>query len=978
MEWYLPTVLGLRPRHLAPWPLLMALTATNAQTVVLNEVSNGPAGNQEYMELVVVPDGAADPCQPVPCLDLRGWIIDDNNGYHGAGGVAPGAARFADHPLWSCVPIGTMILIYNGGDPNGSIPADDLSVNDGNCTIIVPVGEPGYFERTTTTPAPVACSDPGGWTPTAPNWNGNMAFANTGDCARVADPSGCEVFSLCYGNTTQNASVAFAGAGGQKVWWFNAGDPHVATNWSTGCAAAGSCGGANDQSPGMTNNAANAAWVAQFNNNCSPVPFDPLVADAQADPACGCNGTATATASGSQSPYTFIWYDAGWNPTGEQGTTADELCGGTYHVITTSSTGCQDTASVEVLAVAPVNAGSDATLDLCADAAAVDLFGVLGGTPDPGGSWSPALPAGLFDPSAQTPGTFTYTVSGTAPCPDASATVTVTISAAPSTMVTTTDVSCSGASDGGIAITTNDPGPHVFQWSSGLPDGPVQTGLEAGTYTVEVSGPAGCSTTLEIDVNAPGPLVLAVTTTPALCMSATGSACVSATGGTAPYTYAWSSTPLQSTACANGLAPGTYPVLVTDANGCIANTDATVGSEDGGPGTAPVVTHVDCHGEATGSITLAIDPPGLYDVSWTGPEAFEGTGQTITGLVAGAYTYEVTDANACTTIGTTVVNEPQPLTVTATATPETCIGACDGSLVLSPAGGAAPWTLWLAGSIVPPGTVAELCAGTYSVQVIDTNGCTADAQGTVIAGEPPVAIVLGPFAPLCVNGASIVLGAAPAGGTWSGAGIVDAMNGLFDPDLAGPGQHLITYTTSSGCLASAQAPIVVLPSPEADFLLPLGGDPPLVATNTSSGATAFSWTINGTAVAESHDLSWDPGEGTWSVCLIASDAAMCSDTACRTITFNTGPVVHVPNAFTPNDDAINDTFTATVHGLLDRYELLIFDRWGQVLFASSSPLSGWNGTSNGAVVPIGVYPWRLSIAHAGGQHVRQGHVTLLR
>lgn len=57
----------------------------NAQTLIINEVSNGPSGNMEYMELVVVSNSVSYNCSAPtpPCIDIRGWIIDDNSGYHG-------------------------------------------------------------------------------------------------------------------------------------------------------------------------------------------------------------------------------------------------------------------------------------------------------------------------------------------------------------------------------------------------------------------------------------------------------------------------------------------------------------------------------------------------------------------------------------------------------------------------------------------------------------------------------------------------------------------------------------------------------------------------------------------------------------------------------------------------------------------------------------------------------------------------------
>jgi hypothetical protein len=78
---------------------------TKGQTLIMNEVSNGPAGNQEYVEFVVVSNAVTYTCTNLtpPCIDIRGWIFDDNSGLHGGTtgtGVAPGAVRFANNAIW--------------------------------------------------------------------------------------------------------------------------------------------------------------------------------------------------------------------------------------------------------------------------------------------------------------------------------------------------------------------------------------------------------------------------------------------------------------------------------------------------------------------------------------------------------------------------------------------------------------------------------------------------------------------------------------------------------------------------------------------------------------------------------------------------------------------------------------------------------------------------------------------------------------
>ena len=123
------------------------------QSLVINEVSQGSSGVEEYVELLVVPDPSQTiSCTEIlPCIDLRGWIFDDNNGYFSGGagtgaGIASGACRFADDLFWSCVPVGTLILIYNDDDFSGSlIPADDTDpLND--CDFVLPISST-YFDR---------------------------------------------------------------------------------------------------------------------------------------------------------------------------------------------------------------------------------------------------------------------------------------------------------------------------------------------------------------------------------------------------------------------------------------------------------------------------------------------------------------------------------------------------------------------------------------------------------------------------------------------------------------------------------------------------------------------------------------------------------------------------------------------------------------------------------------------------------------
>lgn len=93
----------------------------------------------------------------------------------------------------------------------------------------------------------------------------------------------------------------------------------------------------------------------------------------------------------------------------------------------------------------------------------------------------------------------------------------------------------------------------------------------------------------------------------------------------------------------------------------------------------------------------------------------------------------------------------------------------------------------------------------------------------------------------------------------------------------------------------------------------------------------------------------------------------------------TTPEWFVPNAFTPNADGLNDIFMPAMYGEFTLFHFLIFDRWGELIFESSDPNQGWDGTYESRKCQLGVYVWRIAFADASGQEQQHvGHVTLLR
>jgi gliding motility-associated-like protein len=89
--------------------------------------------------------------------------------------------------------------------------------------------------------------------------------------------------------------------------------------------------------------------------------------------------------------------------------------------------------------------------------------------------------------------------------------------------------------------------------------------------------------------------------------------------------------------------------------------------------------------------------------------------------------------------------------------------------------------------------------------------------------------------------------------------------------------------------------------------------------------------------------------------------------------------VYVPTAFSPNKDAKNDVFRAQVFGPVNTFELRVYNRWGQVVFKTTDPAKGWDGTDAGKNQDTGVFVWTCRYAMAGEpEKIQKGTVVLIR
>ena len=835
--------------------VLFASVPAQSQYLIMNEVSNGAVGNQEYVEFLVVSDSVTYDCNsPVPpCIDIRGWIFDDNNGYHGNDGVAGGAVRFSQNPLWSCVPLGTIIVLYNDADRNPAIPADDLSLSDGNCNITAPLNST-LFESNTTTPGAIACSYPAtGWTPGG-NWN-NTVLANTGDCARIVNLAGCEVFSLCYGPDSLNNLIYFPTSGGQRNWYFNGGDPRIQANWSGGSSSPSP----GTQTPGLPNNAANAAYIQQFNNSC--IPITPIQVTALvSNSGCSCNGTAIARAIGSIGGYTFEWFNGSFQSLGQTDSVATGLCPGLYYVIATSHIGCSDTASVYVSQTGNVTmtatgatacAGSAVTISATASSAGGNYLW------SPGGATAASI---SVNPASTTVYSCTYTLGS---C-QTTTTATVTINPVPAISVPSSIV-CAGVA--ATLAATVSPAGGTYVWSPGgqttnsITVSPATTTNYSVTYTL-----SGCtaSATNSVTVN-PIPTVSATSTTICSGSNATVTASSSLPGGT----YAWS--PGGQTTSSITVSPATttnYTVTYT-LNNCSSTSTGRV-TVNPLP-TVSVAASTICAG-STATMTAV---PSLSG----GTYAWSPGGQTtnaISVIPANTTIYSVVyTLSGCAASDTSVVTV-NPLPVVSVNSPSICRGSV-GTLSAS---GATSYS-WSSGNISSSITVSPVSTTNYTVTGT-TSGCSSSTISTLTVLPLPVVTVNSDS--VCAGGSLNLQATGATSYSWS--------NGAAGSIITVTPFTTTSYTvvgTTAGCTATAISTVNVVPAPVVavnSVSICRGSSAVLIAT----GASDYQWSNGATTPI----ISVSPANT--STYTVVGSIGTCNSSAIATVTVRPLPIVLVSSA----------------------------------------------------------------------------------
>lgn len=464
--------------------------------------------------------------------------------------------------------------------------------------------------------------------------------------------------------------------------------------------------------------------------------------------------------------------------------------------------------------------------------------------------------------------------------------------------------------------------------------------------------------------------------------------------------FDWNVDALDGSANPTGLIAGDYSVTVTNAIGCEQMAQITL--------TEPASLQLDCgeilpasandiaDGQARVDILGGTAP---YTLTWDGPvpgtETIMDAGQvTIEDLLAGSYTVSVRDSNDCETPCTFDITFTPPVCDVVVETEVqliSCPGAADGAITLTISGGRAPYAIaWSDGDVIP--SRLDLGPGTYAAVITDANGCTSEVSVDLIDPSPLVAeistIAGGCEAPTRVVINSITGGNPPYEFSPDGA-FFNAIPSLpFSFDGLAPGSYMIHVRDAGGCLVQREVEIasnIALElelGPDVELTL---GDSLVLKPILNFDPSLISWSpTEGVSANDQLDAVLKP-TFTTTYTLSLTDAGGCTISDNITIIVDRARPVFAPNAFSPNGDGVNDTFTLYAGQSVDQIlQMKIFDRWGNLLvdrqdIQPNNPSLGWDGQFRNKPLNPGVFTYFFEVLYMDGQtDVIAGEVVLLR
>jgi gliding motility-associated-like protein len=603
-------------------------------------------------------------------------------------------------------------------------------------------------------------------------------------------------------------------------------------------------------------------------------------------------------------------------------------------------------------------------------------------------------------------GVYTVTVTDANNCV-ATATTSVTVNALPTPSANNDGPYCENAtinltSSGGVNYAWT--GPSAFVNGTQNPSIVTATLAMAGNYIVTVTDANLCVATATTTI--------VVNTLPVATVSNTGPYCanqnINLSCSLAGVSYSWTGPDLYASATQNPslinsttTMAGNYLLTVTDANLCQSSYTTTVVVNP-----LPVV-NIGSNSPVceNGTIDLTSGGGNLY--SWSGPLVFSSNLQnpSITGAtlaMAGNYTVTVTDANNCVNANVTTVSVT-PLPAAPITTPVFYCQNASTIPLTATGNGTLNWygTNSIGGVANPTApTPVSTSAGLTTYYVSQTvSSCEGPRAPLGVTINPlPTAIInpiIGGCAPICrdffLNSSSNLINY-----TWNlGNGIFIGNDTVTQHCYSEPGTYNVSVliTDNNGCFDTMHFNnwVEVYEVPIAEFtfgpdkISVLEPEINFVDLSVGSNIVFYSWQFGDPLLSTSGDVNPTfayTDVGVYDVTHIVMNDKGCRDTVIHPVTIPQDWAIYVPNAFSPNDDGINDYFHPSGIGLDEKtYNLWIYDRWGNMIFYTKDWNTFWDGKVQGHsnIVQEDTYIWKINVKSFNGKkYFDTGHVHVVR
>jgi len=780
--------------------------------------------------------------------------------------------------------------------------------------------------------------------------------------------------ALCFGTNTGTATVA--ALGGTMPYTYSWNTTPVQTTATLSNLPAG------NYSVIVTDNLgciANAGFVITQ----SPAIIAGI--SVKTDVSCngGSTGSATANVTGGAGGFTYTW-----NTTPIQNTiTATGLSAGNYIVTITDSNNCSDTAIVTITQPTALTATASTTNPVCfGDTTGTAAAVASGGTAPYTYTWNtiPAQNGGIANNLPA--GIYTAAVTDSKGC---TTNATATVSQPPQLTVSIsskTDITCFGFTNGtAVATASGGTAPYSFLWSTTpAQNSNAATGLPQGQFSVTATDGNGCIKSTSVIINDAPPLLTNIinVASPKCYGGNDGSATISASGGKPPYNYLWSTNPPVTTPTVSNLPAGNFTVTVTDSNGCIQTdsiqltqpSDLTIST-----GFTPT-----CEGRAEGRAYASVSGgTAPYSLLWSNAQ----TTDTIKNLTAGSYNLTVNDANNCSkTVTVLLQNYPRPM-VDAGADQRICAGARMQLL----ATGATNYFWYPATGLSCTSCADPVVTGDTNIvyAVTGTNGFNcSDTDEITISVVQRVPTSVGDALEIC-EGEEVQLSA--TGGiayNWAPSGSL-SNNAISNPLARATETTVYTVIiTQNECFKDTlEQKLTVYPLPS----ISLGPDIKAIAgaqitlNPQTTNANSIAWTppANLSCTDCFNPVATMLESITYTATVTNELGCTTSDDIKITVTCDNS-ALFIPNTFTPNGDGNNETFFASGKGISIINNILIYNRWGQMVFEAiniqpNDPLQGWDGKYKGEQLPSDVFVYMMEAQCTTGETIKlTGDVTLLR